>query len=78
MDKTAVPVDETTYMCQMLDLPTKGGDFHGIANMPAIDNINVMHHISVYLCTDEEGKIDAKKGHGRWGRNAQRERERRG
>ena len=61
MDETAVPTNETTYMCQMLDLPTKGGDFHVIGNRPAIDNVNVMHHIVVALCTDKEGKIYAEE-----------------
>ena len=56
-DETAVPTNETTYMCQMLDLPTNGGDFHVIASKGYIDNVNVMHHIVVNLCTDEEGKV---------------------
>jgi hypothetical protein len=63
-DKTKVPAAETTYMCQMFDIPSEG-DWHVIGNIPLIDNANVMHHTVVYLCTDEEGEwfcVTAIKG----------------
>jgi dopamine beta-monooxygenase len=59
-----VPAAETTYMCQMFDIPSEG-DWHVIGNIPLIDNANVMHHTVVYLCTDEEGEwlcFTAEKG----------------
>jgi dopamine beta-monooxygenase len=54
-DKTKVPAAETTYMCQMFELPSDG-DYHVIATEPVIDNANVMHHVIVRMCTEEQGE----------------------
>ncbi|XP_053386261.1 uncharacterized protein LOC123538847 isoform X2 [Mercenaria mercenaria] len=58
LDTSPVPSEETTYMCQVIDLPTDR-DYHLVANKPYIDNINVMHHAVVYGCTDS-AKIEPK------------------
>jgi len=50
--KTSVPAVETTYICMLMDVPAIDGDWHVIASEPLIDNANVMHHITVRLCTD--------------------------
>lgn len=52
LTQTDVPAKETTYICQVLDLPTDK-DYHLVAVEPYIDNINVMHHIVAYGCTDK-------------------------
>ncbi|XP_045178890.2 DBH-like monooxygenase protein 1 [Mercenaria mercenaria] len=48
---SSVPVEEMTYMCQVLDLPSDK-DYHLVASEPLIDNINVMHHALIYGCSD--------------------------
>ncbi|XP_060566803.1 dopamine beta-hydroxylase-like isoform X1 [Ruditapes philippinarum] len=52
LNKSSVPAVETTYMCQVLDLPVDK-DYHLVAGKPFIDNADVMHHIVVYGCTDD-------------------------
>lgn len=47
-----VPAKETTYMCMLFDFPTTG-DFHIVATTPALDNIDIMHHIIIYGCDPE-------------------------
>ncbi|KAL4216860.1 hypothetical protein ACF0H5_023324 [Mactra antiquata] len=47
-----VPVQETTYMCQLVDLPSDQ-DYHIVSLEPYIDNVNVIHHILLYGCTDD-------------------------
>ncbi|KAH3792360.1 MOXD1 homolog 1-like isoform X2 [Dreissena polymorpha] len=47
--RTAVPTQETTYMCMNIQLPANS-TYHLIASEPIIDNINIMHHIIVYGC----------------------------
>ena len=53
-DKTAVPAAETTYMCQLFDIPSDG-DWHLIGMEPQIDNANIVHHAIFRMCTDVEG-----------------------
>ena len=55
---TPVPPQETTYMCQLVEIP---GDqqYHIIGTKPAIDNNIVAHHIVVYGC-DELGEYTLK------------------
>ncbi|XP_053386346.1 MOXD1 homolog 2-like [Mercenaria mercenaria] len=48
---SSVPAEKTTYICQVLDLPSDG-DYHLVATTPFIDNKNVMHHAIVYGCSD--------------------------
>jgi hypothetical protein len=43
--ETAVPAQETSYMCIVFDLPSDT-DYHLMAYVPVIDNEHVMHHIS--------------------------------
>ncbi|KAL3870614.1 hypothetical protein ACJMK2_038662 [Sinanodonta woodiana] len=50
---SAVPPKETTYKCMMFKLP-QDGDYHLVANKAIIDNVNMMHHIIVYGCGDDE------------------------
>lgn len=52
LSPTPVPAEETTYMCQVLDLPTDR-DYHLVAHEPYINNMNVMHHVLVYGCKDD-------------------------
>jgi hypothetical protein len=54
--KSTVPTKETTYICQVHDLPTDK-DYHLVAAEPYIDNIYVVHHIIVYGCPDQ-GKAE--------------------
>ncbi|XP_033750816.1 dopamine beta-hydroxylase-like [Pecten maximus] len=47
--KTAVPKQDTTYMCMNFALPADQ-DYHVIADRGLIDNKFVMHHIILYAC----------------------------
>ncbi|KAL3870619.1 hypothetical protein ACJMK2_038667 [Sinanodonta woodiana] len=47
---TAVPPIETKYKCMLFDLP-QDGDYHLVATKVILDNVNVMHHIVVFGCT---------------------------
>jgi len=47
--ETAVPAQETSYMCIVFDLPSDT-DYHLMAYEPVIDNEHVMHHILLYGC----------------------------
>ncbi|XP_067932935.1 DBH-like monooxygenase protein 2 [Watersipora subatra] len=49
-DNTAVPAQETTYMCQIFDLPDDQV-YHLFASQPVINNPYIMHHTVVYGCT---------------------------
>ncbi|KAK3605265.1 hypothetical protein CHS0354_037666 [Potamilus streckersoni] len=49
--KTEVPPKETTYKCMVFDLP-QDGDFHLVASKVLLDNVNVMHHILIFGCTN--------------------------
>ncbi|OWF46513.1 Tyramine beta-hydroxylase [Mizuhopecten yessoensis] len=51
--ETAVPSDETNYLCMFFDLPTDG-DYHFVAMEPYIDNVNVMHHMLLYGCENPD------------------------
>ena len=51
---TAVPAQETTYMCMTFEIPIDE-EYHLIAYEPIIDNVHVMHHIVVYGCAESEG-----------------------
>ena len=58
MSPTRVPAEETTYICQFFELGVSHEqDFHLIAFEPFIDNDYVMHHLILYGCLDEYGKI---------------------
>ncbi|KAL3870617.1 hypothetical protein ACJMK2_038665 [Sinanodonta woodiana] len=48
---TAVPPTETKYKCMVFDLP-QDGDYHLVATKVILDNVNMMHHILVYGCTE--------------------------
>ncbi|XP_067941873.1 DBH-like monooxygenase protein 2 homolog [Watersipora subatra] len=50
-DRTPVPAQETTYMCQTFDIPNDQV-YHLFASQPVIDNPYVMHHTLVFGCTD--------------------------
>lgn len=50
--ETPVPAKETTYICMLFEFPTTD-DFHLVAHTPALNNIDVMHHIIVYGCDPE-------------------------
>ncbi|CAH1794491.1 unnamed protein product [Owenia fusiformis] len=50
---TPVPSEETSYICLTVPLPDDG-DYHLIAQTPIINNTNVMHHMLLYGCRDEE------------------------
>ncbi|XP_053375721.1 dopamine beta-hydroxylase-like [Mercenaria mercenaria] len=52
LSESDVPAEETTYICQVLDVPSDK-DYHLVAAEPYIDNVNVMHHIIVYGCSDK-------------------------
>ena len=54
LDRTAVPAQETTYMCQAFTLPNDR-DYHLFASKPEIDNDYIMHHTLVYGCSDDLG-----------------------
>ncbi|CAG5132243.1 unnamed protein product, partial [Candidula unifasciata] len=50
-----VPTKETTYICMIFDIFELGlprdQDFHLVAVTPALDNKDVLHHISLSACT---------------------------
>jgi dopamine beta-monooxygenase len=48
---TAVPTQETTYMCQSFDVSAYA-DAHVVAFEPVIANQRVMHHIVVFACPE--------------------------
>ncbi|GFN79659.1 dopamine beta-hydroxylase [Plakobranchus ocellatus] len=50
--ETTIPPTDTNYYCMTFDLPTDQ-DYHVIANEPIIDNADVLHHILVYACEEE-------------------------
>ena len=54
-EEAPVPLADTTYVCQIFELPSDG-DYHIIASEPVIDNVNVLHHILVYGIPDPLGK----------------------
>ncbi|XP_048245120.1 tyramine beta-hydroxylase-like isoform X1 [Haliotis rufescens] len=49
---TAVPAEETSYMCFTfeLDMLEEDSEYHLIGSKPFIDNANVMHHIVITGC----------------------------
>ena len=55
LDQTSVPTKETTYMCQVFDLPNDR-PYHLFATKPIIDNDYVMHHTLLYGCEDDVGE----------------------
>ncbi|GFS24645.1 DBH-like monooxygenase protein 1 [Elysia marginata] len=50
--ETTIPATETNYYCMTFDLPSDQ-DYHVIATEPIMDNMEVLHHILVYACEDE-------------------------
>ncbi|KAL3870623.1 hypothetical protein ACJMK2_038671 [Sinanodonta woodiana] len=48
---TSVPPTETKYKCMLFDLP-QDGEYHLVATKAILDNVNMMHHIIVYGCTE--------------------------
>ncbi|XP_046545885.1 tyramine beta-hydroxylase-like [Haliotis rubra] len=58
--RTAVPAKETTYICMTFDLDDSQ-DYHMIATEPEIDNVDIMHHIILYGCTDDAPAIESPR-----------------
>ena len=54
-----VPDTDTTYMCVMVDLP-HDTDYHIVGMEPALDNINVVHHMTVYGCDNPRRSLGLK------------------
>ncbi|XP_071097307.1 DBH-like monooxygenase protein 1 [Haliotis cracherodii] len=54
--RTQVPNTETNYYCMTFDLD-QSQDYHMIASKPEIDNVDVMHHILLYACSDGASTI---------------------
>ena len=55
--RTAVPGNKTTtYVCQVFDVPDDR-EYHLFATKPEIDNRNVMHHMIVWGCPGDQGKL---------------------
>jgi len=54
--ETAVPAQETTYICQVFTIPDDQV-YHLIATKPIITNQHVMHHTLIYGCPDGVGKL---------------------
>ncbi|RUS91460.1 hypothetical protein EGW08_000784 [Elysia chlorotica] len=50
--ETTIPPTETNYYCMTFDLPTDQ-DYHVIATEPIMDNMEVLHHILVYACEND-------------------------
>lgn len=48
-DRTLVPTQETSYLCQTFDIPNDK-EYHMLATKPLIDNAYVMHHTILYGC----------------------------
>ena len=53
---TAVPGTRTNYFCITFDLPSDQ-DYHIVAFEPLIDNAEVMHHIDLLACKDDNYEI---------------------
>ena len=53
--RTKVPSSDTTYVCQVFDLPSDK-PYHMFGTKPIIDNPYVMHHTIMYGCTDDVGE----------------------
>ena len=56
IDEVEIPPQVTTYMCQFMELPSDG-DYHVIAAEPMLDNEFLPHHMILYACLDEDGKV---------------------
>ena len=51
VERTDIPVQDTTYWCKLFDLPSDR-EYHVIAADPMITS-DVLHHIDVYACTED-------------------------
>lgn len=49
-----IPNTETNYMCMTFDLPADK-DYHLVANEAIMDNLNVLHHMILFGCSDPDG-----------------------
>ncbi|XP_052764483.1 uncharacterized protein LOC128206211 [Mya arenaria] len=60
---TTVPAQETTYMCQVFDLPevATSGAYHLIAAVPNIVNPAVAHHMIIRGCIKDAATTDQHK-----------------
>ena len=47
---TAVPAQETSYFCQLFDLPSDK-PYHLLATEPILNNTHVIHHITLFGCS---------------------------
>jgi len=50
MPRTAIPQNETTYICMGFKLPNET-KYHLIGQLPEIENRNMLHHMILYGCT---------------------------
>ncbi|KAK3782593.1 hypothetical protein RRG08_038373 [Elysia crispata] len=54
--ETTIPPTETNYYCMTFDLPNDQ-DYHMIATEPIMDNMEVLHHILIYECEDDNSTL---------------------
>ncbi|KAK7088602.1 MOXD1 homolog 1-like [Littorina saxatilis] len=52
LDLTAVPPQETTYICQIFEVDDVLNDYHMIAATPVINNSYILHHMVIFGCED--------------------------
>jgi len=50
LPRTAIPQNETTYICMGFKLPNET-KYHLIGQLPVIENRNMLHHMLLYGCT---------------------------
>ena len=58
---TKVPAKTTTYYCTTFEVPSDQ-IYHGISFEPILDNLNVIHHMLIYGCSEDAAKDIGKPG----------------
>ncbi|XP_046360947.2 uncharacterized protein LOC124138380 isoform X1 [Haliotis rufescens] len=56
--ETRVPARETTYYCQLFDLPVDD-DYHLVATEPILVNRDTVHHILLFGCDPTDSDVEA-------------------
>ena len=58
---TRVPAKTTTYYCTTFEVPSDQ-IYHGISFEPILDNLNVIHHMLIFGCSEDAARDIGKPG----------------